>query len=143
MTYAFNGSRCARFFDVPNYMGKTEQNFLRMFLATTSTSQYFSSTGKCKMLGGISKSQKKLFIAHNSEYLKKDIIRANGDYIAAVTFLYGCDENANDKVFLHLQKNATKVFGTDLRNSPTKIADELNLLMESSKSIQELCKMTT
>jgi hypothetical protein len=139
MAQAFNGSRCAKFLEAPNYMGKTERQFAKMFLSTTSTFQYITSTGKCKMLGGISESEKKQFVAHNTDHLKKNIIRAEGDYLSAMTYLYGCDQDVQPLVALRLQESTQKIFGNKLEYDANKVTEELDVFMRTDKQVQVMC----
>ncbi len=139
MAFAFNGSRCARLYDTPNYIGKAERATLKMFLATTSTGQYFTSTGKCKMIGGISQSERVQFVADNSEQIKKNIIRADGDYLTAMAFLYGCDQGSYDHVALRLQESAEVLLGSNFDNDSKNISHKLDQFMKTDPRIGTLC----
>ncbi len=141
MAHAFKASRCAKLFVPPNYMGKAEQGFMRLFYSTTSTGQFFTSTGSCKMIGGVSDGEKKQFIAHNAGHIRNNIVRAEGDYLSAMTFLYGCEPGVIGSVALRLQKNVTKIFGAQLDHYPLKASEALHTIMQSDTEILQLCNL--
>ncbi len=142
-SFAFSGKRCAKVFPGGGKgLGKTEKIYYKLFSVSTFSSQFLTSTGDCRMIGGISEDERKFFVADNAAYLKGDIVRAEGDYLAAAAFLYGCNASDQDKVFLSLQQNLTKVFGTDLSNDPLKVADEFDRLMESDLNLKRICSLS-
>jgi hypothetical protein len=142
LAHAFNGSRCARLFDPPKYMGKAEQSFMKMLYSTSSVFQFFTSTGKCKMLGGVSSDEKMQFVAHNSDHIKKNVIRAEGDYLTAMTFLYGCDLPAYEGVALRIQESTEKIFGSKLEYDPSRVSSELDSFMKTDPKIRQICPNT-
>lgn len=80
-TYAFNWDRCARkWIDKSSWAGEG---------VFTSTSSFFSSTGECSMLG-LSEHDKRVFIAHNYEFIKIDFVRGDGEYSRTFAKMHGC-----------------------------------------------------
>lgn len=122
-------------------MGKAERGLVKLFFSTTSTGQFFTSTGSCKMLGGVSEGEKKQFIAHNADHIRNNIIRAEGDYLSALTFLYGCDPKASGSVALRLQESVTTIFGARLDHRPSQASEALHTFMQSDAEILELCAL--
>ncbi len=140
--HAFKGSRCSKLFTPPSYIGKNERTFAFLFYLSTSTSQFFTSTGACRMLGGISEKERTFFVAENSQHIKKDLVRAEGDYLAAVSFLYGCDNKSYEGVAMRLQENVTEILGPNLEYGPDRISQEIDRFMSSDSKMRQLCSST-
>lgn len=139
---AFNRRRCSKTFDGSSKsdgLGRNERHWAKMFSSSTSSSQFTTSTGNCKLIGGISKSEREFFIADNSQFLIKDIVHAEGDYLAAIGILYNCDRAAHEQMALKLQQNVTRIFGENLDHGPAQISDELDGLMESDLILKNIC----
>ncbi len=141
-SFAFNSRRCAKVFPGGGKgLGKTEKIYYKLFSVSTFSSQFLTSTGDCRLIGGVSEDERKFFVADNAAQLKGDIVRAEGDYLAAAAFLYGCSSSEQDKVFLRLQENLTKVFGSDLNHDPRRVADEFDQLMGSDLKLRRICSL--
>ncbi len=132
---AFKGSRCSKLYDAGSYMGKNERAILKLFLATTSTGQFITSTGQCKMIGGISGEQRELFIASNAQQLMRDIARAEGEHLAAVAFLYGCRPAMFGAVATRLQESAERFF----QAGENGLSRGLHSFMKTDPVVQGLC----
>ncbi len=139
---AFKASRCAKVFPGESKgLGKVEKIWYVMFSVSTSTSQFLTSTGDCKMIGGISQEERKIFVAGNADQLRMDMVRAEGEYLSAAAFLYGCDGTAMNQVSLRLQENVTRIFGENLARSPSEVADGFHALMQSDSGLRRLCSL--
>lgn len=136
---ALNRKRCAQVYRSTSGLGKKERHLLKAYSATTSTAQFMTSTGKCRLVGGISNDERKLFIADNSEQLKIEIVQAEGEYLTTVANLYKCDSQFHERFAFRIQQNATKILGEDFQNNPLKISEELDSLINNDPNIKTMC----
>jgi hypothetical protein len=136
---AFDRRRCGKVYGSTSGFGKNETFWAKFFSASTSTSQFLTSTGDCRLIGGVSTEDKKYFIADNADQLMNDIVRAEGDYLEAVAFLYECEKKSFDQLARSLQKNVTTLFGKNLDYSPAKVSDELDSFIGSDLDLQKIC----
>lgn len=137
--FALNRKRCAQLYGNTNGLGKKMRHLLKLYSATTSTAQFVTSTGKCRLVGGISNDERKLFIADNSEQLKMEIVQAQGEYLTTVANLYNCDSKFHERFAFKIQQNATQILGEDFQNNPSKISEELDSLINNDPNIKTMC----
>ncbi len=141
-TQAFNGRRCSKVFPGGHKgLGKVEKFWYTAFSVSTFTSQFFTSTGDCRMIGGVTKEERKFFVAHTAKPLLRDVVRAEGDYLAALTSLYGCDVKREESVFLQIQKNVRTIFGDNLNNDPVEVSNQIESLMGSDLHLKSVCSV--
>lgn len=139
---AFDRRRCGKVYGSTDGLGKNERFWAKFFSASTSTSQFVTSTGDCRLIGAVSKEEKILFIADNADQLMNEVVRGEGDYLKAVAFLYNCDPASYDQISRKLQQNVLRIFGTKLDYSPDKVANQLDLFLDSDEELKSVCSLS-
>lgn len=104
LCYSFNWKRCRNIAWSGNGVG-----------FTVSTSSYFSSTGRCSMVGKL-EYDKKVFFAQNLDLLQIDIAQGGGEYLSAYLSLSNRDPEVFSKL---LQGNYSLIFDRSLSEQET------------------------
>ena len=100
-------------------------------IAPTSTSQFVSSTGSCSYLRKKEELAKEVFF-ENYERIEMNAAAGDGEYLGALSFIYGCKSAAHKNEFNNLMKsNFTLVFGEEAKSEPEKSFKKLNEILKS------------
>ena len=98
-----------------------------IFGVTTSSAQFTTSTGGCKMFGATQSKKSKMFYAINYDKIKEDAARGGGEYLEHFAYLSGCQKNYS--TWAHtLQIDFEKVFKNQMESS-------YNLIIENCEEI--------
>lgn len=109
--------------------------------ATTSSAQFFSSTGECKGIDFRDRTKLE-YIAANFEQLKIDTAKGNGEYLNGLGVLYECGEEDRTKLNNLLQSNFELIYVNnnfnkqDMYNSPSQAFSEINGLISFNRELK-------
>ena len=90
------------------------------------------------MLGQV-EHDKKVFVAHNVDYLKFDSARSGGEYIEAYATLAGCNQQAKLELSQVFQKNFVQIFGGDNHKQAQQIYESMEEVISNDKSLNASC----
>nr|BDT28446.1 hypothetical protein BHI3_19120 [Bacteriovorax sp. HI3] len=114
---------------------------LSFFGVSTSAGQFTSSTGGCSMIGQTAY-DKKVFLVNNSDPLRIDISRGNGEYLDAYAIISGCDLKTREYLPVLLQKNYVEIWGEEEKETKA-VYDSLEKIMNNDSKIKSGCSLKT
>lgn len=129
-SYAFNWNVCRA-----SIMGPGD---ITGIPGITSTTQFTSSWGECRMIGQIDNDQK-VFIAQTWNQLQIDSSKGNGEYINAFAVLSGCNENGAIVLKHEMQKNFQQIYGKELDSSVEETHQEIKKLFINNEALKKNC----
>lgn len=108
----------------------------------SSTSQFVSSTGACRMIG-MTEHGKKLFLVQNFESMKIDSARGAGEYIEAYASISMCNKDASNELSKAFQKNFVRIYGESVEREPEQVYGAMEAIMNYNPILQHGCSHET
>lgn len=106
---------------------------------TSSSAQFTSSWGPCSMFGSRDQVRAEFLIV-SSYQIETEIAQGRGEYVSALSRLYGCGANEDGALGSILQINYSKIYsGADL--SPDIVQSRIAELISLDSELRNACSL--